>query len=312
MDITNEERRSIINRIPKLKFSSDKYHKKISGDIYYIIPKGKKILLWFSYYKSKRVCYSIELRSQGFSTIKTIPIEFNKQLALGTIFYGTLFYYKQNAFFSIENIHYYKGESIEHYDENKKLQTINSILKNEITQTSQQERNKINIGVPIIKTNFTDAFQIAKTSCYTVYSIQSRYMNKTHNCYNSLLFNKNHNETSIKYVFNVKPCIKNDIYELHCFTNMGLQYYDLAYIPDYKTSVYMNKLFRDIKENKNLDALEESDDEEEFENINEDKFVNMNKNINMECIYNHKFKKFVPITISKSKSIIHKKNIQII
>ena len=312
MTITNEERRSIMNRIPKMKFSSDKYHKKISGDAYYVIPKGKKILLWFSYYKEKRVCYSIELRSQGFTNIKIIPLMFNKHLALGTVFYGTLFYYKKKSFFSIENISYYKGDNIEYYTEIKKLELINNILKNDINQNVEQDKSTIHIGLPIIKTNFTDAFQIAKTSCYNVFSIQARVMNKKNNGYNSLLFNKNHNESSIKYIFNVKPCIKNDIYELHCLTNEGLKYYDLAYIPDYKTSVFMNKLFRDIKENKNLDALEESDDEEEFENINEDKFVNMNKNINMECIYNHKFKKFVPTTIARSKTIIHKKNIQII
>ena len=35
----------------------------------------------------------------------------------------------------------------------------------------------------------------------------------------------------------------------------------------------MNSLFRNIKENGNLDLLEESDDEEEFENIALDKFV---------------------------------------
>ena len=35
----------------------------------------------------------------------------------------------------------------------------------------------------------------------------------------------------------------------------------------------MNNIFRNIKENTNLDALEESDDEEEFENISLDKYV---------------------------------------
>ena len=39
----------------------------------------------------------------------------------------------------------------------------------------------------------------------------------------------------------------------------------------------MNKLFRTIKENDNLDYLEESDDEEEFENISSDKYVDTNK-----------------------------------
>ena len=55
----------------------------------------------------------------------------------------------------------------------------------------------------------------------------------------------------------------------------------LACIPDFTTSVKMNKLFRNIKENKNLDALEESDDEEEFEDTSEDKYVDLSKNILM-------------------------------
>ena len=42
----------------------------------------------------------------------------------------------------------------------------------------------------------------------------------------------------------------------------------------------MNSLFRTIKENDNLDLLEESDDDEEFENIQIDKFVNLEKNEN--------------------------------
>ena len=57
----------------------------------------------------------------------------------------------------------------------------------------------------------------------------------------------------------------------------------------------MNSLFRNIKENKSLDALEESDDEDEFENVNIDKFVDLSKKIKMKCVYNYKFKKWTPI-----------------
>jgi hypothetical protein len=60
----------------------------------------------------------------------------------------------------------------------------------------------------------------------------------------------------------------------------------------------MNNLFRNIKENNDLDALEESDDEEEFENSNVDKFVYLNKEYKMVCNYNKKFKKWVPIKIT--------------
>jgi hypothetical protein len=59
----------------------------------------------------------------------------------------------------------------------------------------------------------------------------------------------------------------------------------------------MNKLFRNIKENQNLDTLEESDDEEEFENDKIDKFVYINKTFKMNCLYNSKFKKWTPINV---------------
>ena len=73
----------------------------------------------------------------------------------------------------------------------------------------------------------------------------------------------------------------------------------LAAIPDYKTSIMMNKLFRIIKENNDLDALEESDNEEEFENSNVDKFVHLDKSHKMVCNFNNKFKKWVPIKITE-------------
>ena len=70
----------------------------------------------------------------------------------------------------------------------------------------------------------------------------------------------------------------------------------------------MNKLFRNIKENDNLDTLEESDDEEEFENISLDKYVDLNKKYIMKCEYNFSFKKWVPLEKGDFK-ISNKKNI---
>ena len=71
-------------------------------------------------------------------------------------------------------------------------------------------------------------------------------------------------------------------------------YLDYLLIPSYTKSVEMNNLFRNIKENKNLDLLEESDDEETFENISPDKYVDLNKEIKFSCIYNKQFNKWVP------------------
>ena len=65
----------------------------------------------------------------------------------------------------------------------------------------------------------------------------------------------------------------------------------------------MNKLFRNIKENNNLDLLEESDDEDEFENEKDDRFVYLDRVFNMLCSYNYKFPRifelFVPTIFFK-------------
>ena len=106
-------------------------------------------------------------------------------------------------------------------------------------------------------------------------------------------------------LFYIKPDLQNDIYYLYdtkTFTLSSLATSsiiskNLAHIPDYKTSVLMNKLFRNIKENRNLDALEESDDEEEFENIQIDKFVDLNKVLKMRCNFNYKFQAWVPVQV---------------
>ena len=108
-------------------------------------------------------------------------------------------------------------------------------------------------------------------------------------------------------IFKIKPDIQNDIYQLYCLNDDDNEiYYDTAFIPDFNTSVMMNKLFRKIKENDRLDALEESDDEEEFENENEDRFVYLDKTYIMACLYNHKFKKWYPIRIADKKLEITK------
>lgn len=96
-------------------------------------------------------------------------------------------------------------------------------------------------------------------------------------------------------VFSIKPDLQNDIYHLLDPANKTLV--GTAYIPDYKTSVMMNQIFRNIKENANLDSLEESDSEDEFESDRVDKFVYLDREYTMTCAYNHKFKKWVPLRV---------------
>ena len=126
--------------------------------------------------------------------------------------------------------------------------------------------------------------------------------------------NRNKYITKREVVFTMKPDIQNDIYHLYSITDSGSEsYYDIAHIPDYITSVMMNKLFRNIKENENLDKLEESDDEEEFENDKNDRFVFLNRSYNMVCAYNYKFKKWFPLRLAdKNMTVVNKNKLLLI
>jgi hypothetical protein len=71
----------------------------------------------------------------------------------------------------------------------------------------------------------------------------------------------------------------------------------------------MNSLFRNIKENTNLDALEESDDEDDFENMNDDKYVNLDKCVHMECMFNKRTNKYIPVKVNEKARVISKNDL---
>jgi hypothetical protein len=96
-------------------------------------------------------------------------------------------------------------------------------------------------------------------------------------------------------VFVVTADVQFDIYHLHAYgQNKSQVYCGVAGIPSYKTSIFMNGIFRKIRENQNLDYIEESDDEDDFENTDFAKYVDLKKSALIECTFHNKFKKWVP------------------
>ena len=68
----------------------------------------------------------------------------------------------------------------------------------------------------------------------------------------------------------------------------------------------MNRIFRKIRENDNLDYIEESDDEDDFQNIDESKYVDLEKSVLIECVFNNKFKRWTPMSVvDKSTKVVH-------
>ena len=314
--LTQEEKQDILQEFPNVKLSYETItHKKVyKYNLLFAIPDGKKCFAWFTSYKNKMLCFILELdntNKKQIIDIKIINTCFTSSLCYGTIFYGTLFYYKNTSFFSIEDISMYKGKDMSNLDISDKIGKICYILKNDIKQVAYNNYFVI-FGLPVIAKSNEELDSSLKSINYKLDSIKYYTSNKSNSHYllpfeeythisedrNSDIkkidrkIGKNFEKKSYSKIFICKPDIQNDIYHLYTLDN---EYIGLSAIPDYKTSVMMNNLFRIIKENNDLDALEESDDEEEFENSNVDKFVNLDKSYKIECNFNNKFKKWVPI-----------------
>ena len=221
------------------------------------------------------------------------------------------------------------------------MELFRHIFSTEIKQLAYTPNNIV-FGLPLISSSYSELITAVDLLPYQIKYIQFKYAqrscatitNMKYNCssapdhkYKTLpanTYQNNQNNPSSytnkqpysspkfdskrEIVFKIKPDIQNDIYNLHLFDNNVESFHEVAYITDYKTSVMMNKLFRNIKENQNLDALEESDDEEEFQNEEIDKFVHLDREFNMVCTYNFKYRKWMPIRVATKTEHVVTKN----
>ena len=312
----------LLSEFPKFELSYETMmHNKVhDSDIMCACPEGDKFFAWFTVYENENVCFIRSKPENKFDVKMTIAVtSFHDSLVYGqgTVLYGTIFKHNDVSCFCIQDMHYYKGSDLTDYSYLKKLQLIKQCLEKELC--SNALTNKFTIfGLPIFSTNFSSLLQDIALLPYKVDQIQFRYFNSkkilavkyykpnTNNSSgkNTVERGSNAMTKTNKAIFKVSPQIQTDIYNLFVYRDGKEEFYDIAFIPDYKTSVLMNKLFRNIKENINLDALEESDDEAEFENEKEDKYVFLDRSYKMNCQYNHKFKKWIPQSLAARDSRI--------
>ena len=287
---------------------------------YFILkPKGKRCYLWFTYIEKKLLAILIFLNNKNIYDISNeffeYPINFNDSLCYNNIllfgyYFTNIINSDKHHYFIIENIFNYNiynkilQRNDYNYNYNYKIQLFDKILPN------IQNTNNIFIKLPIITNDNNNLFKLIYKLDYNIFSISVYSDTKYLGNYN---FTNKDNNNKIYCTFKIYPCINQDLYNLNILNGNKEEFYDLALIDTYETSKFMNKLFRNIKENRNLDTLEESDDEEEFENDAEDKYVYLDKSYTMRCQYNYKHKRWTPIELApRSARIVCKKDLPIL
>ena len=304
--------KAVLKNFPKFELCYEIItHKKVlDSSAILAIPEGEKCFAWFTKYKNDNVCFLLEINEyKNIVDVKSITTGFTDKLALGTIFYGTSFKHKTNNCFCVEDMYYYAGKTCHNITYLSKLERLNEIFKNEISQVALDNKFTI-FGLPLIVNDIQIMFNNIPLLPYKVSSIKFRFFeNKNAKKivtmkYFKPISQKQENKPKKEAVFKIMADIEPDIYNLFVYKNGVEEYYDIAFVPDYKTSVMMNKLFRNIKENDNLDAIEESDNEDEFEDSREDKYVYLDRSFKMKCEYNNKFKRWVPTSLVGENDII--------
>ena len=288
---------AIINRFPFCEPSYSTFvNKKVSTDFYMAIPMGKKYLAWFTHYNNDFVCIFVEVEEKNSAfALKSAAIRhccFAKELTYGdgTLLYGTI---NSNKFFCIEDIFYYKNKECSNYSPKKKLQLLQSMFEsNADLKMIDFLPNNIIFALCLMNESFRLLDEDIKNLDVKTYAIKCMSFDSKKS------YKMKHvPQQMTNAIFEVGAEIATDTYSLY---GANKSFVGLAYIPNYKISVLMNSLFRNIKENTNLDAIEESEDEEEFENKdNPDFFVDTEKRVVMECEYNTHFKGWVPLKIAK-------------
>ena len=291
------------------------------------------------------VIYMMEInREHKIARIFWLPYESSftsegkwTQYEMGTIFYGTIL--EGNPVYLIEDILYDRGRSTKYFLFSQRMTTIYRFI-GELRlgfhfalpiiwprETFKIENDELvpekwsnRIGYPVHHIQYRCPEKIApfvniffnKPSInidgnlvtYSKSEVREPKKILSYKCNFRADYNKP--QYRIATTFLVKADIDADIYRLFAYgRNKTKEYYDIAYIGSYETSVFMNRIFRHIKENENLDFIEESDDEDEFENVDPERFVDLEKEMAVECIFSAKFKKWIPKKVVQGGKIVH-------
>ena len=187
----------------KISYEINTY-KKVSASGFYIIPRGKKCIVWLTMYKGAQEAIFFDADTRDHSKIKFVSIRaihpsqqfhFNDFQGSGTVLYGTLFTHgpDQQQFFAVENIHVYENACVDHLNVVQKDELLYTLFSKPGSSSGTRPVNvrvhaqtQVLFGVAVKCGTYAEALKVANTPSiipYSVYAIQGRFHTQTDNKY---------------------------------------------------------------------------------------------------------------------------------
>ena len=183
----------------KISYEINTY-KKVSASGFYIIPRGKKCVVWLTVYKGTQEAIFFDVDPRDHSKVKFVSIRaihssqqfhFDDFQGSGTVLYGTLFTHgpDQQQFFAVENIHVYENACVDHLNVVQKdelLYTLFSKSGPHAVNVRAHAHTQVLFGVAVKCGTYAEALKVANTPSivpYSVYAIQGRFHTQTDNKY---------------------------------------------------------------------------------------------------------------------------------
>lgn len=294
-------------------------HKKVADShVALVIPAGSKALAWF---QGENNCVVMKVEG-NHQEMEKVEVAFKEGL-IGSVFYGTVFSTKEeksssgssrNPMFCVEDLYYYLGTPFRGTFLDK-LEKLKKIFRDDLSQRPNSHHGMV-FGLPVMFHPLASWNDCLSSLPYAVQEIKFRYFDKvsakkivTMSCSKAEekrpplqekrppVMEQHSRQERRERVFKVMADAEPDIYHLFQMRNGVEEYYDMAGVPNYSTSVKLNRWFRNIRENERLDAIEESDDETDFEDPRPNKYVHLERVLYIRCEYHPKSKRWVPLNL---------------
>ena len=294
----------------ELSYGLDR-HSKVAPDLFMLAPKGQRVIIAFLSRPDGDSCYICKLdRHSNVCRYTRVLASFSRELCAGTLLYGVIPSLGScgSNIVLIEDVIHWMGKPVTRDNLVRKCAILEELFQRHLG--AAPSTRYLDFALPVWANSLEDARSLSASLGYEArailgFSSRARGMRPLAATQFQEPVAVSRVPSPMKAqildqaVLVCKALEAQDSYALFARAERGeLVSAGHAAVNTIATSVLLNGIFRRIKENSNLDLLEESDSDDEFECVAPDKYVDLNKSVVMMCSFNSMQAAWAPVSVA--------------